>query len=112
MQRELKLYLWDMLVAGEDIVRFLEGVSLANYKESELLRSAVERKFSILGEALAQARQLYPHLKDQIGEHREIVAFRNRVVHAVDDNILFYTAQDFLPAFLEHVRKILTKLPA
>ena len=113
MQRELKLYLWDMLTAGEDILRFLNNVSLPEYLESELLRPAVERKFEIVGEALTQARDLYPQLKDQIGEHREIVAFRNRVIHgyfAVDDEILYSTARDFLPALLEQIREILATL--
>lgn len=113
MQRELKLYLWDMLSAGDDILRFLEDVSLASYRKSELLRPAVERKFEIIGEALTQARQFYPQMKEQIGEHREIVAFRNRVIHgyfAVDDQILYSTAHDFLPAFLVQVREILATL--
>ena len=45
MQPELKLYLCDTLAAGPDILRFLNDVSLAKYRESELLRPAVERKF-------------------------------------------------------------------
>ena len=113
MQRELKLYLWDMLAAGEDILRFLHNVSLPECRESELLRPAVECKFEIIGEALTQARRLHPQLKDQIGEHREIVAFRNRVIHgyfAVDDEVLYSTAHDLPPAFFEQVREILAAL--
>ncbi len=113
MQRELKLYLWDMLAAGEDILRFLDHVSLSKYRESQLLRPAVERIFEIIGEALTQARHLYPQLRDQIGKHREIIASRNRVIHgyfAVNDEILYSTARDFLPTFLDQVREILATL--
>ena len=40
MQRELKRSLWDMLAGGAEILRFFYRVSLANYRESELLRPA------------------------------------------------------------------------
>jgi len=58
-QRELKLYLWDIRGAGEDILRFTQGKELADYLQDAMLRAAVERKFEIIGEALSQAEHLY-----------------------------------------------------
>ena len=114
MPRDLKLYLWDMIRAGENIQQFLSGVSFADYEQSSLLRGAVERYFEIIGEAMCQATDHYPDLKDKIGEHREIVDFRNRIIHgyfAVDDRIVYSTAEDFLPELLDQVRLILAELP-
>ncbi len=50
-QRELKLYLWDIRGAGEDILRFTSGKELADYQQDAMLCAAVERKFEIIGEA-------------------------------------------------------------
>jgi len=114
MPRDLKLDLWDMIRSGEDIQQFLSGVSFADYEQNRLVRAAVERSFEIIGEALCQARDYYPELKDKIGEHRQIVNFRNRIIHgyfALDDGIVYSTAEDFLPELLEQVRDILATLP-
>jgi uncharacterized protein with HEPN domain len=51
MQREAKAYLWDIVTAAKSIQTFTAGKDLHAYLADELLRSAVERKFGILGEA-------------------------------------------------------------
>ena len=114
MPRDLKLYLWDMIRAGEDIQQFLSGISFADYEQNRLVRAAVERSFEIISEAFCQAREYYPELKDKIGEHKQIVNFRNRIIHgyfALDDGIVYSTAEDFLPDLLEQVRAIIAILP-
>ena len=45
--------LWDALQAADRLVRFVTGKSLEDYLADELLRSAVERQFEIIGEALS-----------------------------------------------------------
>ena len=52
MRREALKRLHDALEAIEAIQRFIENCTLDHYLENELIQSAVERKFEIIGEAL------------------------------------------------------------
>jgi len=52
MQLEVKKYLFDARQAAERIARFTAGKSLADYQSDPMLCYAVERGFSIIGEAL------------------------------------------------------------
>lgn len=88
MPRSVDLYLNDLLEAGDDILRFTEGLDFSAYESNSMLRAAVERKFTIIGEALRQLDQHYPEYLHGILEARKIIDFRNVVVHqyaSVDD---------------------------
>jgi uncharacterized protein with HEPN domain len=80
MQREL-LYLRDIVAAARALPGFLQGVTLETFLASDLLRSAVMHKLTIIGEAAAN---LSPELRARYPEvpWRQVVAFRNFVVHA------------------------------
>jgi uncharacterized protein with HEPN domain len=65
------------------IQQFTAGRSLTEYRGSELLRSAVERQFIIIGEALSRLEKL-DTATDQITDHRKIIDFRNVLVHGYD----------------------------
>ena len=52
--RDRRAFLWDMLEAARSIKTFVEGKTLEDYQQDELLRSGVERQFLIIGEALSQ----------------------------------------------------------
>lgn len=115
MRRDLKLYLWDMIAADEDIEQFLLGMSFTDYENNRMVRLAVERCFEIVGEALWQACGYYAELKDKIGEHREIVNFRHRIIHgyfALDDAIVYSVAQTHLPRLLAQLRSLAESLPS
>ncbi len=49
MERDPRAYLWDARQAAEFIQTFIEGVAFEAYIQSEMMRSAVERKFEIIG---------------------------------------------------------------
>ena len=51
------------------IASFTEGKSVATYDADAMLRSAVERQFEIIGEALANLARLDPSLANRIREH-------------------------------------------
>lgn len=51
MEDELLKYLYDIREAASAILRFVRGKTFDEYEQDELLRSGVERKFEILGEA-------------------------------------------------------------
>lgn len=70
-------WLQDILDACELIQTAVTGRSLADYEQDRLLRSAVERNFEIVGEALSRIRQNDPALAERIPENRDVIGFRN-----------------------------------
>jgi uncharacterized protein with HEPN domain len=60
MQRESRAYLWDIDQAADAIERFIAGLDLQTYEQSEIIHSAVERKFEIIGESLNQLAKQVP----------------------------------------------------
>jgi uncharacterized protein with HEPN domain len=54
MRRSLLIYLADIQLAIAAIEDFAAGKTLADYESDRMLQAAVERKFTIIGEAFAQ----------------------------------------------------------
>ena len=80
--RDIRTYLFDIAQACVLLRRFTAGKTFADYAADPLLRSAVERQFEIIGEALNQALHLDPSLATRISDAGRIIAFRNRLIHA------------------------------
>lgn len=59
MQRDLEAYLWDISHSVEQINAFIAGLTIDDYLANELVQSAVERKFEIIGEAIKQANHRF-----------------------------------------------------
>ena len=81
MQRDSRKYLWDVQKAAQAILNFVAGLDADLYAETDVVHSAVERKFEIIGEALNQFWKLDPELAARIPDIREIIAFRNVLIH-------------------------------
>lgn len=82
----------DALESSRKIQAFTEGQTFADFSSSELVRSAVERPFEIIGEALGKAMTMEPALELRSPEWRKIVGLRNRLIHgydSVDDEIIW-----------------------
>jgi uncharacterized protein with HEPN domain len=84
MQREAKAYLWDIADAAEKIRKFLSGKTESDYIGDELLRSAVERKLGIIGEALSNLLRFFPDYRDRISLVGDIIGLRNRIAHGYE----------------------------
>jgi len=78
---EIRKYLFDILQACDLLKQFTAGKTFNDYTADPMLRSAVERQFEIIGEALNQVLQLDPSLEARISSTRRIIAFRNRLIH-------------------------------
>ena len=70
------------MAACELLIDFTRGKTFTDYAADALLRSAVERQFQIVGEALRVTLQHHPELAANITDVRAIIAFRNQLTHA------------------------------
>jgi len=110
MLLEAKKCLYDIQQAVDLIAQFTAGKNFADYQSEPMLRFAVERGLTIVGEALLKLTKLEPSLVTQIGEHRSIIAFRNILVHAyaeVDDRIVWDIVETEVPLLARQVADLL-----
>jgi uncharacterized protein with HEPN domain len=81
LQRDPKSLLWDAREAADVIATITASKSFADFDQDIILRSAVERQFEVVGEALAQLARLDVAMAAKVPDLREIVAFRNVLIH-------------------------------
>jgi uncharacterized protein with HEPN domain len=106
MRDRAAAYLWDALLAAREIEIFVDGKVLADYIASPLLQAAVERKFEVIGEALNQLSKHNPEIANNISQLRQIVAFRNILIHGyavIDPKRVWAIAFSDLPALIEEL---------
>ncbi len=107
-ETSLKHY-YDAREAARAITRFAAGRSYEDYCRDEMLSSAIERKFEIIGEALARIRRKRPEDLRVIGDWPAIIGFRNILVHAyehIEDSVVWGIVSWQLPRFLEQLESI------
>jgi uncharacterized protein with HEPN domain len=94
-QHDIVTLLSDARGAANMIQGFITGHSWEDYQGNDLLRSAVERQFTILGEALSQLGQQDAQVAAAVPDLPRIVAFRNVLVHGyavINDDIVWEIA--------------------
>lgn len=109
MQRDARAFLWDACEAADAIMAFTQGRSLDDYLNDRLLRSAVERQFEILGEALHQLSRHAPETARSIPELSDVVGFRNILVHGyavIDHPTVWRTVQQDLPDLRQRLQSL------
>lgn len=102
--------LHDARQACQLIQEFTQGQDFAEYERNLLLRSAVERQFEILGEALRQAEVADATVAQAIPDLRRIVGLRNRLIHgydAVDNQLVWDVVQTEISPLLEQIVPLL-----
>ena len=113
MARDPQAFLWDVRESADAIAGYATGRTLADYIAQRLLRSAVEREFEIIGEALNQLSRIAPDIAARIPELPRAVAFRNLLIHGyatVDDATVWLTMHEDLPALRANVAELLAEL--
>jgi len=113
--RDIRVYLQDMVTAASAIRAFIDGRTLGDYEADLLLRSAVERQFEILGEALARALRLDPRLQAHLPASRGAIDFRNVIAHEYDvlsATTVWDIARNELPGLAADVAAELSRLGA
>ena len=94
------------------ILESTAGLSLAAYGRDRGLRQAVERSFEIVGEALLRLERTDPATASRITDYRQVIDFRNRLVHGYDltDHAkVWQNIQDSLPVLKREVDALLAE---
>ena len=107
---EVRKYLFDIAQACNLLTQFTTGKTLSDYRADPLLRSAVERQFEVIGEALSQAIRIEPSLARHISDTQRIIAFRNRLSHgyaSVSDQLVWGVLEANLPTLCRQVHALL-----
>lgn len=110
MRRDPRAYLWDARQAAERVVEFVAGRTWHDYETDVLLRSAVERQFEIVGEALNKLHQADAALAAEIADLPRIVAFRNVLIHGyatIDDRLVWEIATERTALLAETLGRLL-----
>ncbi|MER3436618.1 MAG: hypothetical protein C4346_02790 [Chloroflexota bacterium] len=85
--------------------------TLEDYEQNLLVRSAIERHFEIIGEALIRLTRSAPETVGQISNASQIIGFRHRLAHGYDDldsKIVWEIIQRFVPILRDEVEYLLT----
>jgi uncharacterized protein with HEPN domain len=110
--RESKKLLFDMQEAAAAIVDFTAGKTFDDYLTDRLLRSAVERQFEIVGEALAQLAKIDGGSAARITDRERIVGFRNVLIHGysgINNRTVWEIVQSRLPVLRDEVYALLNE---
>lgn len=100
MTSETNRRLRDALEACESIGQSTTGMDLAAFVADRDVRDAVIYRLIVLAEALTHLARVDPETAGRVPALRQIVATRNRVVHAyhaVDDKIVWDIVRRRLP---------------
>jgi len=114
MQPRSPKLLEDIRDAAAFIREVANGKSLANYGADRLLRQAIERNFEIIGEAVKRLAQHDPETAARIDDYRQIIAFRNVLIHGydlVDHPLVWSTIESQIPTLLRDVETLLASNP-
>lgn len=106
MQPKTPKLLDDITDAATFIREAVRGKTLADYHSDRFLRQAIERNFEIIGEAMKRLALHDPETVARIGEHRQIIAFRNVLIHGydlVDHALVWGTIERQIPALLRDI---------
>ncbi len=109
MSRDLRLYLTDILIAGEKVLRYTEGMKFENFVADDRTFDAVIRNLQIIGEAVKNIPDDVRELNPEI-EWRKIAGLRDILAHAyfqIEDEIIWDVVENKIPAFLGVVSQLL-----
>lgn len=108
-QRDVRLYLTDLLDAIEKIERYVTDMSLEEFLEDDRSKDAVLRNLEVIGEA---AKNLPLEIKDRYRDvdWKAAAGMRNKLIHeyfGVSFSIVWETIKNDLPNLKDEVAKIL-----
>lgn len=115
MQRKAPKLLHDIRQAADAIQQWTASRTFEQYRDDAMLRAAVERKFEIIGEALNRLAHLDPNTAERLGPYKQIVAFRNILIHGYDiieHERVWHVIANELPTLLAQAEQLLQEVEA
>lgn len=113
MPRDARAYLADIMESCDAIALAVHGLDLDGYKSNRLVRSSVEREFTIIGEAMAALAHRAPDAFASITQARRIVDFRNQLTHeytSVNDTLVWGIADRDVPVLRRECAALMDSL--
>ena len=110
MKLEARKYLYDIQRSADLLRDFTSGKTFADYASDPMLRSAVERQFEIIGEAMTNLTRIDEPSAGRISHYQRIIAFRNVLIHGyadVDDRLVWDVIKTNLPTLGREVDALL-----
>ena len=99
-----------MRKATDRIARFVGQRTFDDFVSDDYFRSAVERQFEIIGEAMTRLQKLAPNVASQISNQKKIAGFRNALIHdydGIDDKITWNVILKHLPILRKELDELL-----
>jgi uncharacterized protein with HEPN domain len=81
MMRNITAYLCDIIDACDSIASILAGITIESYVMTREMRSAVEREFIVIGEAVSMLAKFWPDRFRLLSDGRKVIGFRNILTH-------------------------------
>ena len=110
MERDTNTYLYDIIQSCQNIRKFTTDIDFQTYTADLLIKSAVERQFIIIGEALNRISRFDPVMYNHIPHVERIIGFRNIIVHGYDivsDQLVWQIVQSHLSELVEICNRLL-----
>ena len=109
-QLEINTRLWHIQEACEKVLRLTAGKTAEEYAIDDVLPDVVERRLTIVGEAVGKIAALDKDFASKLGNFPRIISFRNQLVHNyphVEHDAVWLLLQTEVPALLQRVRELL-----
>jgi uncharacterized protein with HEPN domain len=113
LRRDPKVLLWDAKDAADAIAAMTSGKTFEQLVGDIVLRSAVERQFEIVGEALARLARVDESTAKLIPNLPRIIAFRNILVHGyaeIDHARVWLVIEKHLPRLRDTLTELLARV--
>ena len=114
MSRDARLYVADVVAAGDSILRYIDGVTFEAFAANDEKRAAVERQVFVIGEAAARLPEEWKQRRPNV-PWRKIIGLRNLLAHGywvIDAEELWDVARNKVPEFVAELRPLLDTPPA
>ena len=113
MERDTNAYLYEIIQSCHNIRKFTVNIDFQTYETDLLIKSAVERQFIIIGEALNRINRFDPVVYNHIPHAERIIGFRNILVHGYDivsDQLVWEIVQSHLSELVDICNQLLGRL--